>query len=482
VTTDSGVIGAVLGRYILQSVIARGGQATVYLGRHQTLPREVAVKVFHRHVWEDGSFRVRFRREYEALVALEHPNIVPVYDAGVAEGRGYLVMRLARGGSLSGRLALGPLPPAEAAAVLGQVAAALDAAHSAGRLHRDLKPGNVLLDPGGHVWLADFGVARALAATPNTADGLLVGTPAYLAPEVIEGAAASAAADRYALACLAFEVLTGGPPFSADRLEGLLWAHVHRDAPLASERRPGLPSGVDLALLRGMAKDPGRRPPSAAALAAELAAAAEPTRAMTAVTLPLPRGARPAHGRRRRRAAAASGLVLAACAGALWFAGVPGGSDHAARRGGTGATAPRALPEVPGPTGTPLAAARARPDDLPGLSAGTWAAAAEQGGVRIAAVAGSADVGVATLASRVRAELEARGLSVHTLVDELGAPVGLLAVVDMDLSGVLPRWALLAWRGANGRPELLVAQGRFGSAERYVYGLVGSAPERVLAP
>ena len=125
---------------------------------HVSLGREAAIKVFHPHVWDDPAFRVRFRRECEALVALEHPNVIPVLDAGEADGTGWIVMHLAEGGSLADRLEAGPIEPDEALRILRQVAAALDAAHADGRLHRDVKPANVLLEPDGHAWLADFGV------------------------------------------------------------------------------------------------------------------------------------------------------------------------------------------------------------------------------------------------------------------------------------------------------------------------------------
>jgi len=169
--------GRVVGPWELLERVGGGGQAVVHRARHATLGRLAALKLIHRQVWADPSFRVRFRRECEALLALRHPHIVPILDAGEQDGRGYLVMALARGGSLARRLEAGPLDPAEARAVLGPVADALDAAHGAGLVHRDVTPANVLLDPDGP-WLADFGIARRLDATAMTAEGLLVGTAA----------------------------------------------------------------------------------------------------------------------------------------------------------------------------------------------------------------------------------------------------------------------------------------------------------------
>ena len=200
--------GRTIGPWELVERIGGGGQAAVYRVRHSALGRPAALKLVHREIWADPSFRVRFRRECEALLALRHPHIVPIHDAGEQDGRGFLVMALARGGSLAGRLAGGPLDPVEASALLGPVADALDAAHAAGLVHRDVTPANVLLDPAGP-WLADFGIARRLDATAMTAEGLLVGTAGFLAPEVIEGRPAGPASDRYALAAVAFEALDG---------------------------------------------------------------------------------------------------------------------------------------------------------------------------------------------------------------------------------------------------------------------------------
>ncbi|HSJ74245.1 MAG TPA: serine/threonine-protein kinase, partial [Miltoncostaeaceae bacterium] len=344
-----------VGPWELVERIGGGGQAAVYRVRHAALGCPAALKLVHREIWADPSFRVRFRRECEALLALRHPHIVPIHDAGERDGRGFLVMALARGGSLAGRLAAGPLDPVEARALLGPVADALDAAHAAGLVHRDVTPANVLLDPDGP-WLADFGIARRLDATAMTAEGLLVGTAGFLAPEVIRGRPAGPASDRYALAAVAFEALTGRPPFQADGAPGMLFAHVNRPAPRASSLRPGLPPGIDAALLRGLAKDPRERP----ATARELVDSLRP-------------GASPPGGRLRRaaRPVAVAAIAIAVAATASAVTGL------ALTMGGGGEAQPAAPLEtvvteppltVPAPGDRELPARPAAADDLPGLA------------------------------------------------------------------------------------------------------------------
>ncbi len=461
----------VVGRHLIGEPLGSGGQATVYRGRHEALSREAAVKLFHPHVWADPAFRVRFRRECEALVALEHPHIIPVYDAGEASGRGYLVMRLARGGSLADRLAAGPLPPREATAVLAQVAAALDAAHAAGRLHRDLKPGNVLLEPGGHAWLADFGVARTVSATTNTGAGDIVGTPAYLAPEVVAGQPATAAADRYALACLAFECLTGRPPFEADRVEGLLYAHVHRRPPRASSLRPGLPGGLDALLERGLAKDPARRPASGAALVEGLAAAVAPG-------APRRRWRRPARPRSAVAAIGAGLVLLGVAAGGLVVDAARSGGG-----GGDGAASRSAPPPltVPGPTGDSVPAARAAADELPGLPAGVRAGVAQVAGVRVTAVPEASGVESAQAIAKVRSALENVGYSGETIEVD-GVPVGTAEIQPLDsLIGIGPRWALLDLNASGGDMAVLV-RGAPDAVDRYAADLARAHPGALRAP
>ena len=433
--------GRVVGPWELLERVGGGGQAVVHRARHATLGRLAALKLIHRQVWADPSFRVRFRREYEALLALRHPHIVPILDAGEQDGRGYLVMALARGGSLARRLEAGPLDPAEARAILGPVADALDAAHGAGLVHRDVTPANVLLDPDGP-WLADFGIARRLDATAMTAEGLLVGTAGFLAPEVIHGRPAGPASDRYSLAAVAFEALTGRAPFEADGAPGILYAHVNRAAPRASSLRPGLGRGVDDTLARGLAKDPRDRP----ATARELIDALDGT------------GARPRRrARRHARSLAIAAAALVAAAGAA--------SAAVLTMDGGGASAPpaplqRVVTEppltVPAPGGRELAAHPAAPDDLPGLAGIRGAAAADVGEVRVVSVPG----GAAELEAAAEA-LSGPAMWIEPL-DVDGRPVGLVASSPIDLIGTMERWALVRTPG-----HVVLVRGHGEAAEDY---------------
>jgi serine/threonine-protein kinase len=458
-----------VGGWALEERIGGGGQAVVYRARHTALGRPAAVKLFHRSVWADRAFRVRFRRECDALLALDHPHIVPILDAGEQDGRGYLVMGLARGGSLAERLAGGPLDAGEALAVLRAAAGALDAAHAAGLLHRDVTPANLLLDPQGP-WLADFGIARRVDATALTGEGLLLGTAGFLAPEVIGGAGAEPASDRYGLAAIAFEALVGRAPFEADGVAGLLYAHMSRTPPRASSLRPGLPRALDAPLARGLAKDPRDRPGSARALVDSIERALGPRRSGITRLLTRPPAARRRRRRPRRRRLAGPAALLAA--GVLAGGGAAAALTATMARDGEPAAAPAqatpAPPEftVPGPDGTPLAAGPARPSDLPGLSGGSEAAAADVGDVRVTSVPGGWDELAAA-----RAALEGEGMQVDELPGDAG-PVALIARRPFfeDILGQEPRYALLALDGPDG-PRAVLVRGLRDAPELYASAL-----------
>jgi eukaryotic-like serine/threonine-protein kinase len=264
------------GRYRLRSRLAAGGMGAVWAAEDLVLGREVAVKLLGEAVTSDRLAALRLRREARAAGRLAHPGIVCVLDLGEDGGRPYLVMELLHGESLAARLArAGPLAPAEAVRVVAAAADAVAAAHRAGIVHRDVKPGNVFVTSGGDVKLLDFGIASAAGDTAVTG-GVLLGTAAYLAPERVLGHDATPAADVYALGVLLYELLAGRPPFAGDTDTALAMAHVHaHPAPLRSVA-PQVPPALAAACEHALAKDPAARPPAAAALAALLRSTVAP--------------------------------------------------------------------------------------------------------------------------------------------------------------------------------------------------------------
>jgi serine/threonine-protein kinase len=264
VTTDA-VTDALVGRellgYVVEELVGRGGMGVVYRAFDPRLKRPVAVKVLAGELAGNRRFRERFLVETELAASLEHPNVVPIHDAGDVDGRLYLVMRLVEGGDL--RMLLdreGVLEPARALDVCRQLADALGAAHERGLVHRDVKPSNVLVDERGHCYLTDFGVSVAIDARSNvTGSGSLEGTVAYIAPEQIAGRAPDGRADLYSLACVLHECLTGRPPFESASDLDVLYAHLERAPPRASGLRSTLPDRLDAVLQRGLAKEPDAR-------------------------------------------------------------------------------------------------------------------------------------------------------------------------------------------------------------------------------
>ena len=257
--------GSVVAGYRLEAQVGAGGMAVVFRAREEQLRRLVALKVLVADLAADREFRRRFIAESRAAAAVDDPHIIPVYRAGEAGGVLFIAMRFVEGGDL--RLALereGPLRLGRAAAFLSPVASALDAAHRAGIIHRDVKPANILVDarPGqpDHVYLSDFGVSKtALSAAASTRTGQFLGTPDYAAPEQIQGRAVDGRVDQYALACVAFQLLTGTVPFRRDHDMAVLLAHLSEPPPSLTSRRPDLPGTADRVLARALAKDPEKR-------------------------------------------------------------------------------------------------------------------------------------------------------------------------------------------------------------------------------
>jgi serine/threonine protein kinase len=252
--------------YRLDQPVGAGGMAVVYRAWDERLDRVVALKVLSPALAADEQFRHRFIRESHAAAAVDDPHIIPVYEAGEAAGVLFIAMRYVPGGDLRSMLRrYGPMPPARAAMFISAVASALDAAHFAGLVHCDVKPANMLVDRHegrpDHVYLSDFGLSKAAALSSfrATGNGEFLGSVDYSAPEQIEGAALDGRADQYALACTAFELLTGTPPFPRDLPTAVIWAHMSTPPPPLTSRRPGLPAAADTVLARALAKAPGDR-------------------------------------------------------------------------------------------------------------------------------------------------------------------------------------------------------------------------------
>ncbi|MEU2349901.1 serine/threonine-protein kinase [Modestobacter sp. NPDC049651] len=262
------------GPYELRGLLGRGGMGEVHLAHDEQHERDVALKLLPEGLAADPAFTARFAAECHAVAQLTEPHVIPVHRFGEVDGRPFIDMRLVDGSDLARLLARdGALPAARAVALVEQAAHALDAAHAAGVLHRDVKPSNLLVAPHDFVYLVDFGLAEAIGAA-SPVERTTVGTPHYLAPErVLDGAEPDARSDVYSLACVLFECLTGGPPFPLDTSDAVVRAHLSERAPRVTSLRPELPADLDSVLARGMAKVPSARYASAGALAAAARAA-----------------------------------------------------------------------------------------------------------------------------------------------------------------------------------------------------------------
>nr|WP_310718205.1 serine/threonine-protein kinase [Streptomyces lydicus] len=256
-----------IAEYLLQDEIGRGGMAVVYRAEDLRLGRTVAVKLLAPELARNDTFRKRFTHESRVAAAIDHPHIVPVFEAGETEGMLYIAMRYVQGRDLAALLDRdGPLPLETACRIALQVASALDAAHAHDLVHRDVKPGNILVAEGTdsdrpeHVYLTDFGLTKkSLSLTGFTSVGQFVGTLDYVAPEQISGRPVDGRCDVYSLACVLFEMLTGGPPFRRDDDMALLWAHQYDPPPAVTGLRPDLPPAVDAVFAQSLAKAPADR-------------------------------------------------------------------------------------------------------------------------------------------------------------------------------------------------------------------------------
>jgi hypothetical protein len=365
--------GDLVAGYRLEEQIGQGGMAVVFRAHDPRLDRDVALKILAPSLAEDAAFRQRFIRESRAAAAVDHPHIIPVFEAGEERGVLFIAMRFVRGGDVRSLLDRdGPLSPARTTEIISQVASALDAAHARGLVHRDVKPGNMLLDVSAdndrpdHVYLSDFGLTKtSLAASGLTSTGQFLGTLDYVAPEQIEGRPVDGRTDLYALACATFELLTGAPPFRRHEGMAVMYAQVSEPPPLLSSRRRGLPPGADEIMNRALAKAPDDRYQSCREFAAGLRRvfglrsgdsdprAQAPGRPPTQVVAP---GPRPPAG-----PAADAGTAVPADAGAADAgAGVASGGGD---RGGVGDAAAAAAAAAVAAAGAASGAAESRPEE-----------------------------------------------------------------------------------------------------------------------
>ena len=336
--------GTIIAGYRIDGTLGEGGMGTVYRATQLSLERVVAFKVVAPTLSDDISFRDRFRREGQLQAALDHPHIVPVYEAGEADSLLFLAMRLIEGTTLKALITSGQLGDRRSLRLLTQMGDALDAAHAKGLVHRDVKPQNILVGAGDHAYLTDFGLTKARGGTVVTEAGHFVGTIDYIAPEQARGEIATAASDVYSLTCVLCECLTGQPPFVRASEERTLFAHLADPPPQLSALRSDLPPAIDELVARGMAKDPAERPESARELMLEA------RRALGA--LPAAAPAEPEAGATRLAPAPQAGATRIATA-----ADVATGAAALPAPGAPAQTAPAATaPATPAaPTDTPAA-------------------------------------------------------------------------------------------------------------------------------
>ena len=265
--------GETFGPYTVESTLGVGGMGRVF--KASGPDGTVALKLVKEDIARDATFRRRFEREASIAQRVVHDHLVPVLDTGEVQGIPYLTQQFIDGGSLSDLIEKeGKLAPPDSFAVLGQVAGALDALHAQGLFHRDIKPANILIDANRDAWLTDFGLAKDSQGSLLTRPGQTVGSLDYMAPEQIHGAEVTAQTDVYALACVAYECLTGAPPYADRQGMRVLWAHLQDEPTNPAEKDPEVSSSLGEAVISGLAKDMGDRPESATAYVERLRSAA----------------------------------------------------------------------------------------------------------------------------------------------------------------------------------------------------------------
>jgi serine/threonine protein kinase len=329
--------GTIVSGYRIDGMLGEGGMGAVYRATQLSLNRVVALKLLAPNLGDDAGFRARFEREGHVQAALDHDHIVPVYEAGQSEQGLFLAMRLISGPTLKHLILDDALDPRRTVRLLAQIAHALDSAHQAGLIHRDIKPQNILIGKGDHAYLADFGLIKAPEEARLTGTGQFIGTIDYVAPEQVQGEPATPASDVYALAGVLYECLTGEVPFPKPSEAATLHAHVMSPPPVLSERRPDLPRALDDVITRGMAKDPWGRP----GLAVELIQAASRALSSSASSMDSPPVSAPRDGtpgRDRQRVQTTQVPRVGASAGSAQAADAATVAD-----GATVAPAPRVI-------------------------------------------------------------------------------------------------------------------------------------------
>lgn len=375
-TTADSREGSQFGPYRLRRLVGRGGMGDVYEAEDTVRERIVALKLMSQTLSNDPVFRSRMQREARTAGRLQEPHVVPIHDFGEIDGQLYVDMRLIDGKDLAGMLSrYGALSPPRAVAIVRQIGSALDAAHAAGVLHRDVKPENILVSSDDFAYLVDFGIASASADEKLTQIGTTVGTVKYMAPERFSDSEVTHRADIYALGCVLYECLTGSPPYTGDQI-GVIGAHLHQAIPQPSAARPGIPAAFDAVIARGMAKNPADRYATCGDLsAAAYAALAEPDRDRATDILQRSQVARPP--------AALAGQQPGAIAQAA--------PAHAPPSGPMWAAPPPPAGPVPQPTGwagpawAPGTAAGWGPPPRPGRKPWLWVGVT---GVALAAIVG----------------------------------------------------------------------------------------------
>ncbi len=356
-------VGARISSYQIEQLIGRGGMASVYRAKDVRLDRQVALKVLAPELARDEAFRQRFIRESRSAASVDHPNIIPVFEAGESEGVLFIAMRYVTGQDVRALIeSEGKLAPGRAVSIVTQVASALDAAHARGLIHRDVKPANMLLGSVGtasspdHIYLSDFGLSKgAVSAQSLTGTGQFLGTIDYMSPEQIEGRPVDGRTDLYALACAAFEMLTGEPPFRREQNLAVMWAQVSAPPPSVRDLRPDLPLEVDQVLARALAKAPDDRQATCMEFATQLRSAcapapggvpqpgpggpvplAKPPGQGTELAFAPGSGAGPGAGDRQHPPTAAIGMPPVGGAGAAGYSG-PGGYEPTITESAVGA-------------------------------------------------------------------------------------------------------------------------------------------------